>query len=96
LKQLLIEIPYVFIQGAMYSLITYAMLNFKWTAAKFFWYFYIECTSLITFTFYGMMMVSITPNLVLSTVSSTFFYTVFNLYSGFLIPRPVSRFPLLI
>lgn len=68
------------------------MLNFEWTAAKFFWYLYITCTSLTAFTYYGMMMVSITPNLILATVSSTFFYTIFNLYSGFLIPRPVSRF----
>lgn len=94
LHQVLVEIPYVLVQAAMYSSITYSMLAFIWTPAKFFWYFYTQCIGLVTFTYYGMMMVAITPNLILATVLSTFFYTVFNLYSGFLIPRPVST-PLL-
>ncbi|XP_024394096.1 ABC transporter G family member 29 isoform X2 [Physcomitrium patens] len=88
LAQVLVEIPYVLVQAAMYSSITYSMLAFIWTPAKFFWYFYTQCIGLVTFTYYGMMMVAITPNLILATVLSTFFYTVFNLYSGFLIPRP--------
>lgn len=53
---------------------------------------YVQTTGLVTFTFYGMIMVSITPNLMLATVVSAFFYTIFNLYSGFLIPRPVSNY----
>jgi hypothetical protein len=66
------------------------MFGFEWAPAKFFWYMYITCISLLMFTYYGMMMVAITPNFVLASILSTFFYTLFNLFSGFLIPRPVS------
>jgi len=88
LAQVLIEIPYVLAQATMYGLITYSMLQFQWTAAKFFWYFYFLFISLLIYTFYGMMMVAITPNFILASIVSAFFYTLFNLFTGFLIPRP--------
>lgn len=88
LAQVLIEFPYVLVQATMYGLITYAMLQFEWTAAKFFWYFYILYISLLIYTFYGMMMVALTPNFILASIVSAFFYTLFNLFTGFLIPRP--------
>jgi ABC-type multidrug transport system permease subunit len=90
LNQVLIEVPYVLVQATLYGLITYSMLQFQWTAAKFFWYFYILFISLLIYTFYGMMMVAITPNFILASIVSAFFYTLFNLFTGFLIPRPVS------
>ncbi|KAJ8540414.1 hypothetical protein K7X08_030333 [Anisodus acutangulus] len=34
--QVVIEIPYVFVQSAFYGIIVYAMIGFEWTAAKFF------------------------------------------------------------
>lgn len=90
LLQVMIEIPYVLVQTLMYGLITYSMLAFEWTPAKFFWYIYIMFMSLLIYTYYGMMMVAVTPNFILASIVSAFFYTLFNLYSGFLIPRPVS------
>lgn len=90
LSQVLIEVPYVICQATLYSVITYSMLGFQWTAAKFFWYYYITVISLLQFTYYGMMMVAITPNVILASIVSAFFSTLFNLYAGFLIPRPVS------
>jgi ABC-type multidrug transport system permease subunit len=90
LSQVLIEVPYVIVQATLYSVITYSMLGFEWTAAKFFWYYYITVVSLLQFTYYGMMMVAITPNVILASIVSAFFSTLFNLYAGFLIPRPVS------
>lgn len=78
------------IQAIMYSLITYSMIGFEWTAPKFFWFLYILFFSLITFTYYGMMMVAITPNAQLATICASFFYSLFNLFSGFLITKPVS------
>lgn len=88
LSQVLIEVPYVIVQATLYSVITYSMLGFEWTAAKFFWYYYITVVSLLQFTYYGMMMVAITPNVILASIVSAFFSTLFNLYAGFLIPRP--------
>ena len=45
------------------------------------------------FTAYGMMAVALTPSLQLAAVLSSTFYSIWNLFSGFLIPRPV-RFTL--
>ncbi len=86
----MIEILYVLIQAALYCSITYAMIGFEWTTVKFFWYFYIMFCSLLAFTNYGMMMVGLTPNGQLAVILASFFYSLFNLFSGFLIPMPVS------
>ncbi|CDO98092.1 unnamed protein product [Coffea canephora] len=83
-----IEILYILKQAVFYSLITYAMIGFEWTAAKFFWYLFFMYFTLLYFTFYGMMVVSVTPNHNISAVVASAFYAGWNLFSGFLIPRP--------
>ncbi|KAL3696501.1 hypothetical protein R1sor_010577 [Riccia sorocarpa] len=88
LAQGVIEVPYVFTQTVVYSLITYSMIHFEWTAAKFFWYFLFMFLTFMYFTFYGMMAVGLTPSQQLAAVISSFFYSIWNLFSGFLIPRP--------
>ncbi|BBG98920.1 ABC-2 and Plant PDR ABC-type transporter family protein [Prunus dulcis] len=88
LAQVIVEIPYVFIQTTYYTAIVYAMVSFQWTAAKFFWFFFINFFSFLYFTYYGMMTVSITPNHQVAAIFATAFYSVFNLFSGFFIPRP--------
>ena len=87
------EVPYVLVQVLMYTIITYAMVGFEWTAAKFFWYFYVTYFGVIMFTYYGMMMVALTPNATLVTICASFFYSLFNLFSGFLITKPVRPSP---
>jgi hypothetical protein len=42
------------------------------------------------FTFYGMMAVGLTPSYHVVAIISTLFYAIWNLFSGFLIPYPVS------
>ncbi|CAE5957576.1 unnamed protein product [Arabidopsis arenosa] len=86
--QVFIEIPYVFVQAVVYGLIVYAMIGFEWTAVKFFWYLFFMYGSFLTFTFYGMMAVAMTPNHHIASVVSSAFYGIWNLFSGFLIPRP--------
>ncbi|KAK4372799.1 hypothetical protein RND71_008183 [Anisodus tanguticus] len=86
--QVLIEIPYVFVQSVFYGVIVYAMIGFEWTAVKFFWYFFFMYFTLLYFTFYGMMTVAITPNQNVASIVAAFFYAVWNLFSGFIIPRP--------
>nr|GMD85488.1 Pleiotropic drug resistance protein 1 [Ipomoea batatas] len=88
--QVVIEIPYILLQSAVYGVIVYAMIGFKWTAAKFFWYFFVMFFSLLYFTFYGMMSVAVTPNQNVASIVAAFFYGAWNLFSGFIIPRPVS------
>jgi hypothetical protein len=65
------------------------MLFFEWTATKFLWYFYSVFCLIIGFAYYGMMMVALTANEQLATIAATFFYSLFNLYAGFMIPLPV-------
>ncbi|KAJ0700765.1 putative ABC-type xenobiotic transporter [Helianthus annuus] len=88
LAQALVEIPYVFTQTIVYCLIVYAMMGFDWTAAKFFWYTFFQFCSLLYMTYYGMMTVAITPNANIAAIVAFFFYEAFNLFSGFIIPRP--------
>lgn len=84
----LIEVPYVFVQTILYSVIVYSMMGFEWTVVKFFWFIYFMFFSLLFFVLYGMMTVAITPNHNVAAVISSFFYAIWNLFSGFVIPRP--------
>ncbi|KAJ8773482.1 hypothetical protein K2173_004312 [Erythroxylum novogranatense] len=88
IAQVLSEIPYVLVQTIYYTLIVYAMVAFEWTAAKFFWFFFITFFSFLYFTYYGMMTVSVTPNHQVAAIFAAAFYSLFNLFSGFFIPRP--------
>ncbi|EEE65874.1 hypothetical protein OsJ_21675 [Oryza sativa Japonica Group] len=88
IAQVVMEIPYVFVQTAYYTLIVYAMMSFQWTAAKFFWFFFVSYFSFLYFTYYGMMTVAISPNHEVAAIFAAAFYSLFNLFSGFFIPRP--------
>ncbi|CAN8270209.1 unnamed protein product [Cochlearia groenlandica] len=88
LAQVVCEIPYVLIQTIYYTLIIYSMLCFEWTFVKFFWFFFVSFFSFLYFTYYGMMTVAVTPNQQVAAVFAGAFYGLFNLFSGFVIPRP--------
>ncbi|XP_044505622.1 ABC transporter G family member 39-like isoform X2 [Mangifera indica] len=85
--QVLIEILYVFIQTIMYTLILYSMIGFEWQGAKFFMFFYFIFMCFIYFTLYGMMVVALTPGHQIAAILMSFFLSLWNLFSGFLIPR---------
>lgn len=86
--QVAIELPYVLIQSLIYGVLVYAMIGFEWTAAKFFWYMFFMYFTLLYFTYYGMMAVGLTPNHNIASIVSSAFYGIWNLFSGFIIPRP--------
>ncbi|KAK4481902.1 hypothetical protein RD792_012814 [Penstemon davidsonii] len=88
--QVVIEIPYLFVQAVVYGTIVYAMIGFEWTATKYFWYIYFLFFTISYFTFYGMMVVFVSPNLNISNTISYAFYSLWNLFSGFVIPRPMT------
>lgn len=90
LLQVLVELPYIFVQAVVYGLMTYAMIGYEWTAVKFLWYIFFMYFTLLYFTYYGMMSVAATPNYHIASISSSAFYTIWNLFSGFIIPRTVS------
>ncbi|MQM20638.1 hypothetical protein Taro_053662 [Colocasia esculenta] len=86
--QVAIEVPHSLLQSVIYGVIVYSMIGFQWTAAKFFWYLFFMYFTLLYFTFYGMMAVGMTPNQNVAAIVSAAFYGIWNLFSGFLIPRP--------
>ncbi|KAJ7553408.1 hypothetical protein O6H91_06G097000 [Diphasiastrum complanatum] len=86
--QVLIEIPYVLYQSIVYGLLVYSMINFEWTAVKFFWYLYFMFCTLLFFTYYGMMAVSLTPSHQFAAITSSAFVGLWNLFSGYLVTRP--------
>ncbi|GKV35636.1 hypothetical protein SLEP1_g43881 [Rubroshorea leprosula] len=88
IAQLLIEIPYVFAQALVNSVIVYAMIGFEWSAAKFFWYIFFMYFTLLYYTYCGMMAVAVTPNYHIASIVSSAFYGLWNLFSGFIVPRP--------
>lgn len=90
LLQVTIELPYILVQAVVYGIIIYAMIGFEWTVAKVFWYLFFMYFTFLYFTFYGMMAVAVTPNQHISSIVSTAFYSIWNLFSGFIVPRPVS------
>ncbi|XP_042482888.1 pleiotropic drug resistance protein 1-like [Macadamia integrifolia] len=85
--QVMVELPYIFIQAVIYGIIVYLMIGFHWKVAKFFWYLFFMYFTLLYFTFYGMMAVAVTPNQHIASIVSTGFYSLWNLFSGFIIPR---------
>ncbi|KAI6689986.1 hypothetical protein NL676_026814, partial [Syzygium grande] len=87
LSQVLIELPYILAQAAVYGVITYAMMGFEWSVTKFFWYIFFMYFTLLYFTFYGMMVVALTPNHHVSAIVSAAFYGIWNVFSGFVIPK---------
>ncbi|CAI8614417.1 unnamed protein product [Vicia faba] len=86
--QVVIELPYVFVQAVVYGLIVYAMIGFDWSVVKILWYLFFMYFTFLYFTFYGMMSVAVTPNSHISMIVSSAFYSVWNLFSGFIVPRP--------
>lgn len=73
-------------------IITYPMIVYYWSMPKIFWNFYVIFCTILYFSYLGMLLVSLTPNVMVASVLFSAFYTTFNLFSGFLIPKPVSYY----
>ncbi|GLT32727.1 hypothetical protein SLA2020_073720 [Shorea laevis] len=86
--QVIIEIPYLFIQAAEVLIITYPMIGYYASAYKVFWYFLAMFCTLLYFNYLGMALVSLTPNFLVAAILSSVFYTLGNLFAGFVIPQP--------
>ncbi|KAI3695747.1 hypothetical protein L1987_78747 [Smallanthus sonchifolius] len=88
LAQVAIESIYIAIQTVIYAFFLYPMFGFEWNAAKFLTFYYYLFTSIIYFTLFGMMTMALTPTPEVSSVLIYFFTCIWNLFSGFLVPRP--------
>ncbi|CAD5187842.1 unnamed protein product [Musa acuminata subsp. malaccensis] len=83
--QVSIEFPYVLVQTLVYGTIFYCMGSFEWSLAKYLWYIFFMYFTLLYFTFFGMMTIAITPNHTVAPIIAAPFYTLWNLFSGFMI-----------
>ena len=66
------------------------MMGFEWTASKFLWFIFFMYFTNLYFAYYGMMTIAISPNHHIATISSSAFYAIWNLFSGFVVPLTVS------
>ncbi|CAM8980801.1 unnamed protein product [Rhodiola kirilowii] len=87
-SQVVIELIYTAVQSVIYTILLFSMMNFEWQIGKVLWFFFFIYMSFVGFTLYGMSMVALTPNPQIAAVCMGFFLTFWNLFSGFLIPRP--------
>ncbi|CAI9105563.1 OLC1v1004508C1 [Oldenlandia corymbosa var. corymbosa] len=87
--QVAIETIYVAIQTIIYTLLLYSMIGYEWTAVKFFYFYYFIFMCYTYFSMYGMMVVALTPGYQIAAIVMSFFLSFWNLFSGFLIPRPL-------
>ena len=91
--QVAIEIPYVVAQTTIFEIIAYAMMGFEWSAMKFFQEYLFMLLSLLYFTYFGMMVSSITPNQETCSILASFVFSLWNLFAGFAIPKKVITNP---
>lgn len=91
-QQVAIEFPYVFVQTMIYGSVFYSMAAFRWTLTRFLWYIFFMFFTLLYFTFFGMMVTAVTPNHNVSPIIAAPFYTLWNLFSGFMIAHKVYDF----
>lgn len=68
----------------------YAMIGYEWTATKFLLNSFFMFITILYFIYYGIMVIAVSPNQETAAVLSGVFYTVWNLFSGFVIPRTVN------
>ena len=64
------------------------MIGFRTSAVLFWEFFLIEWLTLNTFTYFGILTVYLTPILPLGSLLGSWFYSMWNLFSGFLIALP--------
>ncbi|KAJ4721728.1 Pleiotropic drug resistance ABC transporter [Melia azedarach] len=88
LAQVIVEVPYVCIQTAIFITITYPMIGYNGSVYKIFWYFYPLFCTLLSYNYLGMLIVSLTPNFTVASILAASCYTMLNLFSGFYIPQP--------
>ncbi|KAK9673340.1 hypothetical protein RND81_12G161600 [Saponaria officinalis] len=86
--QVTIELPYIFIVALLFTMITYPMIGYYSSGYKVFWYFYAMFSTLVSFNYMAMVLVSMTSSFHLATIIASAIYPLMNLFSGFLIPQP--------
>lgn len=88
--QVAIEIPYSLLQTFLFVVVTYTSINFEQSSYKIIWYSYAILVTLLYYNYLGMLLISLTPTIQVASILSSAVYTLLNLFSGYLLPQPVS------
>ncbi|KAL1060575.1 hypothetical protein V6Z11_1Z087400 [Gossypium hirsutum] len=89
LAQVIIEIPYVFLEATLFLIISYPTVNLYGSAFKVSWYLYNIFCTLLTYKYMGMAIVSLSPTYQVASIFGSYWIMIVNLFSGFLVPQPV-------
>ncbi|KAL6187979.1 hypothetical protein ACLB2K_039374 [Fragaria x ananassa] len=87
--QVAIETIYVAIQTLVYSLLLFFMIGYEFKVEKILYFYYFIFMCFTMFSMFGMMMVALTPGAQIAAIVMSFFFNIWNLFSGFLIARPL-------
>lgn len=88
LAQVLVEIPYSLVQSILCVVILYPMVGYYFSVYKVFWSFYAVFCTLLIYNYFGMLLVVITPNIHVAFTLRSGFYSMVNLFAGYVIPKP--------
>ncbi|WVZ66097.1 hypothetical protein U9M48_015371 [Paspalum notatum var. saurae] len=84
----LVELVYNIAQGILYTVPIYAMIGYEWKADKFFYFLFFITACFVYFTLCGAMLITCTPSQILASILVSFTLTGWNIFAGFLVPRP--------
>jgi hypothetical protein len=87
--QTVVELVYSIAQGILYTIPLYAMIGYEWKADKFFYFLFFLTCCFLYFSLFGAMLVTCTPSAMLASIVVSFSLTGWNIFAGFLVPRPV-------
>lgn len=87
--QTVVELVYSIAQGILYTIPLYAMIGYEWKADKFFYFLFFLTCCFLYFSLFGAMLVTCTPSTMLASIVVSFSLTGWNIFAGFLAPRPV-------
>lgn len=83
-----VELVYSIAQGILYTIPLYAMIGYEWKADKFFYFLFFLTCCFLYFSLFGAMLVTCTPSTMLASIVVSFSLTGWNIFAGFLAPRP--------
>ncbi|KAL1220620.1 ABC transporter G family member 41 [Cardamine amara subsp. amara] len=86
-SQVLIEVPYSLLQSILCTIIVYPIIGYHMSVYKMFWSLYSIFCSLLIFNYCGMLMVALTPNIHMAVTLRSTFFSMVNLFAGFVIPK---------
>eukprot|EP00884_Botryococcus_braunii_P019076 jgi/Botrbrau1/5852/Bobra.0366s0033.1 len=87
-----VEVPYILAQTALFVPVAYFMVGFQANATSFFIYFFTFFLSTTLFTFFGQLLVYLTPSIALAGLFGGGINLMWTIFNGFMLPYP--QFPI--